>query len=105
MLIRNIVLEIVIIKSCSGVTIKEVKNIPPTPLYFIIVDAFFEGIFFEKFIKNFAKLRARKIIPMSAQILEGLSKPFSDFVAKRLLIKLRVQSKPIEFLSYIVPPG
>ncbi len=98
-------LAIVTIISCSGVTIKKVHIIPPAPKYLMILAAPCAGIFFEKFMKNMAKLTERKIIPPSAQILDGLSEPFTAFAAKRLLIKFFDQSNPIESLSNREPPG
>jgi hypothetical protein len=70
----------------------------------MISAALFIGIFLEKLIKNNAILTERKIIPASAQILAGLSEPFSAFAARRLLIKFFVQLKPMEFLSNTDPP-
>ena len=105
MLTRNTVPDKVIIRSCNGVTIKKVNNMPPAPKYCMIWAGRFAGIFFEKLMKNIAKLKARKIIPASAQILDGLSAPFTAFAWKRLLIKFFVQLKPTEFLSKRDPPG
>ena len=95
----------VTIKSCKGVTIKKLNSMFPAPRYFITFAAFFCGIFFEKLIKNIAKLMERKIIPASAHILDGLSEPFTAFDANKLLIKFFVQSNPIEFFSNNEPPG
>src|SRR6476620_2097156 len=102
---RNNVPDILTIISCNGVTIKKVNRVPPAPRYFIIAAAFFAGIFFENLMKNIAKLRESRIIPPSAQILDGLSAPFNAFAEKKLLIKFFDQSKPTEFLSNIEPPG
>ncbi len=65
----------------------------------------FVGIFFENLMKNIAKLTPRKIIPLSAQILDGLSEPFIALAANKLLMKFFDHSKPTEFLSNSEPPG
>ena len=99
------VLAMVTIILCNGVTIKKVNNIPLAPKYFMTLAAPSTGIFFENSMKNIAKLIERKIIPASAQILEGLSDPFTAFAANRLLMKFSDQLKPIESLLNIEPPG
>jgi len=78
---------------------------PAAPKYFMILAAPFTGIFFEYLMKNIAKLTERKIIPASAQILDGLSAPFTAFAPNRLLIKFLDQLKPTEPLSNREPPG
>jgi len=78
---------------------------PAMPKYFMTLAAPLAGIFFENAIKNTAKLAERKIIPASAQILEGLCDPFTAFAPNRLLMKFFDQSKPMEFLSDKEPPG
>src|SRR4051812_28623689 len=99
------VLARVTIISCKGVTIKTVHSMPATPKYFITLAAPLAGIFFENAIKNTVKLAERKIIPVSAQILDGLSAPFTAFAPNRLLIKFFDQLKPMESLSDKEPPG
>ncbi|MES2381793.1 MAG: hypothetical protein V4538_12175 [Bacteroidota bacterium] len=81
---------------CNGVAIKKVNNMPAAPKYLTTLAAFCIGIFFEKSIKNRAKLMDRKIIPTVAQGRDALSEPFIAFASNRLLIKFSDQLKPIE---------
>jgi hypothetical protein len=95
----------VIIRSCMGVTIRNVNTILPTPNTFMIRAADFEGIFLEKLTKKNPKQMERHTIPKSAHNLPGLSAPLTALESKRLLIKFFVQSNPTEFLSKFDPPG
>src|SRR5438128_1264287 len=91
--------ETIVMLSCSGVTIKNVHNIAAMPAYLITRAAEREGILFENRKKKIAKPAERKIMPLSAHALAGLSKPFIALAANKLLKKFLVHRKPTEFLS------
>ena len=67
---QNKKLEILSIKSCKGVMIKNVKGIISIPVYFMIFLKTFSGILFDMLTKKIAQLIEYMNIPKYAQILE-----------------------------------
>jgi hypothetical protein len=67
---QNKKLEILSIKSCKGVMIKNVKGIISMPVYLIIFLNAFSGILQDMLIKKTAQLIEYTNIPTNAQTLE-----------------------------------
>ncbi len=93
------VLETVTMMSCNGVAIKKLKSMLVAATSLKMVAACPEESFFDIWMKNIPFPIKWNTIPMNAQTLDGLSKPFSAFAPNKLLIKFFVQSNPEEFLS------
>ena len=85
MLTKAIVPEMVTMISCNGVAIKNPETIAPTPKKRIIIAALFFGIFFEKPLKNKAKLKQSMNMPATAHGCDRLSIPFTALGLNKLL--------------------